>query len=278
MNERMTDVISAPDAHRPSANFQLDCRHVAIAVALLFVTASAHARDIVSTKSKISEISVTLDDALNAYPALAANLAAEGKTWAAKARKEAASEYRPNNPAFRDGMAWTFSRTYDLRSAIGRYISVTRNDDTYEGGAHPYQTVNTILWDNGSGKRSSMRPFFIETANNGPTMTAVAKMVREAVAAEKKARGGEVAADLNSDYWLKEIKPSLLKIGALALAPSDQPRKSSGLLVYFSPATVGPYAEGVYHAFVPWREFEPSLSETGLKLFGGMRPKGDGEK
>jgi hypothetical protein len=236
-----------------------------------------HARDIVNTKTRIAEISVTVDDALASYPALAANLAAEGKTWAAQQRSEANKEYKPNNPAFRDGMAWTFSRSYDLRSAIGRYISVIRNDDTYEGGAHPYHDVNTILWDTEAGKRISMRPFFIETADNGPTMSAVAKMVREAVAAEKKKRGVEVPADLDSDDWLKEIKPSLLKIGALALAPSDQPGKSAGLLVYFPPATVGPYAEGEYEAFVPWREFKPSLSELGLRLFGGMRPKNDKE-
>ena len=41
------------------------------------------------------------------------------------------------------------------------------------GGAHPNSDVNTILWDATEKKRISIRPFFTETADNGPTMKAM---------------------------------------------------------------------------------------------------------
>ena len=90
----------------------------------------------------------------------------------------AAAEWRDNPKAFRDGMAWTYDRDYALRSAVGRYVSVVRSDGTFEGGAHPNQEINTILWDNTAQKRISIRPFFIETADNGPTMTALARLAQ----------------------------------------------------------------------------------------------------
>jgi hypothetical protein len=44
-------------------------------------------------------------------------------------------------------------------------------------GAHPNSDVNTILWDKAGGKRISIRPFFTETGDNGPTMKAMQKAV-----------------------------------------------------------------------------------------------------
>jgi hypothetical protein len=69
--------------------------------------------------------------------------------------------------------------------------------------------------------------------------------------------------------------PSLLKIGAVTLAPSTEPDKSAGLTFHYPPYAVGPYAEGGYVAFVPWETLKPHLSPEGTKVFGGARPKGD---
>jgi hypothetical protein len=76
-----------------------------------------------------------------------------------------------------------------LRSVVGRYVSIVCSDGTFEGGAHPNQKINTILWDNTAQKRVSIRSFFTETADNGPTMTALAREASLAVAAAKLANG-----------------------------------------------------------------------------------------
>ena len=73
------------------------------------------------------------------------------------------------------------------------------------------------------------------------------------------------------------MKPTLLKIGAVSLAPSTQSDKSSGLTFHYPPYAVGPYAEGEYIAFVPWETLKAYLSPEGTKIFGGSRPTGDEE-
>jgi hypothetical protein len=154
----------------------------------------------------------------------------------------------------------------------GRYVSIVRSDFMDTHGAHPNTNVNTILWDARARKRISIRPFFKETANNGPTMQAMLKAVIAALKIEKKTRDiGETA----SIDWFKDLKPTLLKIGAVTLAPSTEAGKSSGRTFHYPPHAVGPYVEGEYVVFVPWETFKPYVSAEGAMIFGGRRPTSD---
>src|SRR5262249_219826 len=121
-------------------------------------------------------------------------------------------------------------------------------------------------------KRISIRPFFSETADDEPTLKAMLHAVIIALNAEKKKRDTTETATAE---WYKELKPTLLKIGAVTLAPSTLPAKTSALPFPYPPYAVGPYAEGEYVAFVPWETLKPYLSPEGAKIFGGARPKGD---
>jgi Protein of unknown function (DUF3298) len=160
-----------------------------------------------------------------------------------------------------------------MRSTVeGRYLSVMRDDYMDTHGAHPNSDVNTILWDNAGKKRISIRPFFTETADNGPTLKAMMKAVIASLNTEKKKRD---ASETATAEWYKALKPSLLKIGAVTLAPSTVSGKSSGLTFHYPPYAVGPYAEGGYVAFVPWESLKPYLTPEGARIFGGARPKAD---
>jgi hypothetical protein len=231
---------------------------------------AAEPRPDAAIKTKKVEVSVFLDDKIKADPALAADCLAEGNAWAAKNRADADKEQDPI--MFRDG-AWSFERKYDIRSVVGgRYVSIVRSDYMDTHGAHPNSDVNTILWDASAKKRISIRPFFTETADNGPTMTALRKAVIASLNIEKKKRDtGETA----TAEWYKGVEPKLLKIGAVTLAPSTEAGKSSGLTFHYPPYAVGPYAEGEYVAFVPWEVLKPYLTPEGARIFGGTRPKGD---
>jgi hypothetical protein len=143
------------------------------------------------------------------------------------------------------------------------------------GGAHPNSDVDTILWDRAARKRISIRPFFTETADSGPTMTAMQTAIIAALKAEKKKRGIEESGDMD---WTKGVEPKLLKIGAVTLAPSTQDGKSSGLTFHYPPYAVGPYVEGAYVAFVPWETLKPFLTPEGAAIFGGARPKADDDQ
>jgi hypothetical protein len=223
-------------------------------------------------KNRNIDASVLLDDKVKADPALAADCLAEGRKWMDKNAADAAASRKQDPVMFRDG-AWTFERKYSIRSVVeGHYVSVVRSDYMNTGGAHPNSDVNTILWDSTAKKRISIRPFFTETADNGPAMTAMRKAVIAALNIEKKKRD---TSDTATAEWYKSVEPRLLKIGAVTLAPSTEAGKSSGLTFHYPPYAVGPYAEGEYVAFVPWEALKAYLSPEGTRIFGGARPKGD---
>jgi hypothetical protein len=222
-----------------------------------------------ANKTKKVEVSVFLGDKIKADPALAADCLAEGKAWAAKNRADADKQQDPI--LFRDG-AWSFERKYAVRSVVdGHYVSIVRSDYMDTHGAHPNSDVDTVLWDSAATKRISIRPFFTETADNGPTMTAMRKAVIASLNIEKKKRD---ASETATAEWYKGVEPKLLKIGAVTLAPSTVSGKSSGLTFHYPPYAVGPYAEGEYVAFVPWETLKSYLTPEGARIFGGARPKG----
>ena len=253
-----------------------------------FAVSAAADKPQISIEKKYVAISVTVAAALEPFPGLFADCLAEGKAWADKKNSDAAAEWRDNPKAFRQ-MQWTYDRDYALRSIVGRYISVVHSDGWFEAGAHPNQQIDTILWDAAARKRVSIRPFFSETADNGPTMTALAEAAKRAITTIKLANGingygddDRPAADMTPDDELRQdrfindgVKPALLEIGPVTLAPSTESGKSSGLTFHYSPYAVGPYVEGTYTAFVPWTAFLKFLSPEGLAIFGGERPKGD---
>ena len=244
----------------------------ALLLCLLSLPASAaEPKPDFSIKTKAVEASVILDAQIKADPGLAANSLAEGRKWAEKNRADADKERKQDPELFRNG-PWTMERKYQTRSVVDdRYVSIVRADYEYTGGAHPNSTSDTILWDRSVGKRISIRPFFTETADNGPALKAMRQGVVASLKAEKKKRGVE-GTDASA---IEAIEPKLLKIGPVSLAPSTEAGKSSGLTFHYSPYAVGSYAEGGYVAFVPWETLKPYLTPEGVRIFGGARPKKD---
>jgi hypothetical protein len=233
---------------------------------------AAEPRPDASIRTKAVEADVLLDDRIKADAALAADCLAEGKKWIDRNAADAAASRKQDPVLFRNG-GWTFERKYAVRSVVdGRYVSVVRSDYMNTGGAHPNSDVDTILWDATAKKRISIRPFFTETADNGPAMKAMLKGVIASLNAEKKKRD---AGDTATAEWYKGLEPKLLKIGAVTLAPSTVSGMSSGLTFHYPPYAVGPYAEGEYLAFVPWEALKPYLTPEGMAIFAGVRPKGD---
>ncbi len=227
--------------------------------------------------TKAIDASVTIEETFKSYPGLYENLLAEGRRDMAKWRADADKDRRKMPDIFTTDRRYSHDRTYMNRSAVGRYVSVVRNDYFDGLGAHPNTVVNTIIWDLGAKKRVSIRPLFKETADSGPTLQRLAKAVRASLAAEKIKRDMPVK-DADTDIGLSAVEPKLLAIGAVALAPSTETGKSAGLLFYFSPYAVGGYVEGSYTAYVPLSGFKDDLSPEGAALFGGERPQDDGKE
>jgi hypothetical protein len=243
----------------------------------------------ISIETKYVNISLKVDAELRRFGELFADCWADGKAWFDKTNADAAAEWRDNRKAFR-GLQWFYARDYVLRSVVGRYVSVVRSEDWFDGGAHPNAHADTILWENVARKRTNIRALFNETADNGPTMRALAQAAKIAVAAAKlandingyddddrpDAKDMPPEQEIEHDTFISDgIKPALLEIGPVTLAPSTESGKSSGLSFHYSPYGVGPYVEGPYTVFVPWTKFQQYLSPQGPALFGGERPQGD---
>jgi hypothetical protein len=263
---------------------------VALALGSLVAPASAQQeqKPAIEIKTRAVEIAVTIDPKLKRYPPLEARILAGARKWVAEARATAAAEYKTNRRFFTDGRTYDYARSFTLRSYVThRYVSVLTEDHTYTGGAHPNTMLDTLLWDQAQKKYLSIRPFFKETADNGPIMTALMQLARRAVAAEKIVRirdnddkkppsAQEIDETAKSDELIAQgVLPTLLGIGPISLAPSTQPDKTSGLTFHYSPYAVDAYVAGPYTVFVSWRAFASLLSPEGVAIFGGERTADD---
>lgn len=252
----------------------------ALAAAPLLSPAFALGKDeqpVLSIKSKVVEIKISIDPALRAYPRLYAALTTEAKEYAGERRKEAQEAWKTDRVLFR-GFAWTFDRSYRTRVVALPYISVLIDNGMFTGGAHPNTVLSTLLWDTRANRRVEADSLFRETEDGGPTTIALAKLVREAVVAEKKRRDAFVEDDPAKDQWLQPIKADFSTLGAPSLAPSTIAGRASGMTFHFSPYGVGPYAEGSYTVFVPFSALEPYLADEAKRIFAGERPKSDGDE
>jgi len=73
--------------------------------------------------------------------------------------------------------------------------------------------------------------------------------------------------EIEHDSFIKDgVRPVVLEIGPITLAPSTETGKTSGLTFHYSPYGVGPYVEGPYTVFVPWTAFRQYLSPQGTAL------------
>jgi hypothetical protein len=245
---------------------------IGAAASLASLALAAEPKPDAAIKNKTVDANVFLDDKIKADTALSADCLAEGKKWIDKNAAEADASRKQDPQLFRDG-GWTFERKYAVRSVTdGHYVSIVRSDYMDTHGAHPDSDLNTILWDTASKKRISIRPFFTETDDDCPTMTAMRKAVIASLNVEKKKRDTSETATAE---WYKGLEAKLLKIGAVTLAPSTEAGKSSGLTFHYPPYSVGPYAEGEYVAFVPRETLKSYLTAEGTRIFGGARRQGD---
>jgi hypothetical protein len=252
-------------------------------------TALAQQKAALSVKSRLVDATVEIDDKLKPYPGLSASLLADSKRWVERMQAEADKERREDIVLFREAQRWILERTYELRATTGRYVSVLRNDEIDTGGNNAVTVTDAIVWDQQAKKRVGIRPFFRETADNGPTMKALARLIRIAVAAEKIARDlpdplepEKPSAGLTAETFAERdqliaegVQPKLAGLGPATLAPSTVAGKSSGLTFHFAPYAVGSYTEGSYTVFVAWTEFKSYLSAEGAAIFAGERPETD---
>jgi hypothetical protein len=212
----------------------------------------------VSIKGEYAKVFMFLGDRLRESRPLAENCRQETRDWAQTI--EAGEKSKSSEPP---SQVPVFGRRYDISSIVGgqRYFSVIRMSATDIDGVYNAIDISTILWDSRANKRITMAPFFKETADGGPTMTALFA----AAASGLTVKIGEA----KTAALVKTLRPSLTGIGAASLAPSTSQDKSSGLNFHFELPVPGRYAFSEAVVFVPWTTFGRYLSPQGSTIFGG---------
>ncbi len=190
-------------------------------------------------------------------------------------RRRGASS-RKQDPAILHDGGWTFERKYSVRSVVAdRYVSIVRADYMDTGGAHPNTDVNTVLWDTTAKKRISIRPFFTETADNGPTMTAMLKAVIASLKAEKKKRD---ASETATAEWFKEPGADAAQDRRGDAGAVDRSRQELRPDLPLSALCGRPLCRRPIRRLRAVGDAE-ALSDAGRRrIFGGARPKGDDDE
>ena len=240
----------------------------------LLALASARAEDdtaIYTAQTQYVEVDIRVDNRLKAFPNLYKMIVFEGKKFGAESKADTAAQWRDDKSIFR-GLAYNFSRSYHLRAAAGKYVSIAIDESEFTGGAHPNHGTTTMLWDRDKDERIDFKTLFKDTVSGSADMQTLSKLILEALAAEKKER--DVPFDM-TDMWFKDWKADFENFGQPSLAPSTASGKSSGVTFHFSPYEVGAYVEGDYTAFVPASALMALLTPDAQKLFGGERPSSD---
>ena len=238
----------------------------------LVAAAPASAQDksgkTLTAKSRSINVEVTIDDRLRADARLYASLLKDAQRFIDERAAEADKQWRADKIMFRHG-AWEYERGYHFNAAVGPYISLSILNYSYTGGAHPNHRTTTVLWNSKYNRRASIRELFREMKPGGPIATALAKLIREKVADEKRERDVPVQEPLHKDEWLSAIKADVKTFGEPSLVPSTVAGKAAGIDFHFSAYDVGSYAEGSYGAYLPGQTLAPFLTDGARDLFGG---------
>lgn len=189
-----------------------------------------------------------------AVPALDTKFYNEAKKALREAQANALEDQKLAKADKRDFNGHLYSMVWTTAGETPRLLSLQSAFDTFEGGAHPNHSYDSLLWDRSLGREIAIGDQFLHASSfaaltRGPYCKALAK-------AQFKRREGE-------KLDLPEFN-ECPKYSVLAIAPVDKNKdgRFDRLGFIASPYVAGPYAEG---------EYEIELPATG-QLIGAMKP------
>ena len=183
--------------------------------------------------------------------------------------QQEATEYRKTQAEFEaelkaDGsdyapMPWDYSVSWLGGNYHPNLWSLAFQVYSYSGGAHPNHWTNTFNYQPQTNQILELADLF-----TGPEYeTPLAIAIGDALIAEKQKRWDQFNGqtyDVTQDFFMQDIEFEGDAINRWVVAQQDG---EVGLMFFFSPYDVGPYAEGGYEVFIPNTVFaewlKPSL-------------------
>lgn len=178
-----------------------------------------------------------------AVPALDRRFYADAKKDLADAQKNAAEDQAVARKQKFNFNPHEYSMAWTTAGQTPRLLSLQNQFSSYEGGAHPNTSYNSLLWDRRLGREIALPALFLH-ADSFAVLTHAAYC--KALDAERRKRREGEKLDL------PEFN-ACPKYSDLAIALVDKNRNGRFDTIEFiaSPYTAGPYAEGEYEIALP---------------------------
>lgn len=178
-----------------------------------------------------------------AVPALDRRFYMDAKKTLAEAQKNAQEDQAFARKQKFDFHPHEYSMEWTAAGQTPRLLSLQNQFSSYEGGAHPNTSYNSLLWDRRLGREIALPALFLH-ADSFAALTRAGYC--KALDAERRKRREGEKLDL-PDF------NACPKYSELAIAPVDKDRNGRLDTIEFvaSPYTAGPYAEGEYEIVLP---------------------------
>lgn len=207
-----------------------------------------------------AQVSLTLPEPIKLYPELHTRLYNDG-VQTLTAFIDAAHKDRAEQSA--DGIdvpAYSHAINWKIAAQSPRFLSLYAEEDDFQGGAHPNNTFQALLWDKTTNDLINTGKLFAQ----GADLRGVDSFVCKQIEAERSKRAGQPVSEANDGFTCPSLTDS-----RLILIPSTVTGKIGAIDALFAPSEVGPYAEGPYEIRVPQAQLQGLIAPEFTDQFAG---------
>jgi hypothetical protein len=208
-----------------------------------------------STDQKTSdyELSLTIPESAAAIPALKGEILRRLET-AAKIVKDNAAEDKESDP--QNFHPYSFHSEWRVTFDSPRVISLSASNDTYNGGAHPSDDYDTIVWDKTAGTAVALPELFVKA----DVAAALRGIAEHAKASFRKKFPHEEGQPADFDPVDGNIAADPEKLGHYALTYAKGETKANGIVLLWGAGAPWPNVMGDIKLSVPTVVFRKYLA------------------
>lgn len=204
-------------------------------------------------KTSDYELSLKVPEAPAAIPALKAEILRRFEA-AAKIVKDNATEDKDADPE--NFHAYSFESEWRVTFESPRVISVSSLNVTFNGGAHPSNEYDSVVWDKTAGRAVALPELFVK-AERPAALGAVAEFAKTSF---RKKFPREAGQPVNFDPVDGQIAADADKLGHYALTYAKGDAKANGIVLLWGAGAPWPNALGDIRLSIPVAVFRNHLA------------------
>lgn len=217
-----------------------------------------------SRETAYADVSLTLPEAIAAYPDLHAAIYGEEVRGLREFLEGAQSDHTEFTSEEGGLPPYEQAIVYEAAGESARLFSLSETISEYTGGAHGMQAFSGVLWDKTTDRRIQPAALF----RQGADLSALDRALCGAINEARTDLTGQASALTVGDDDAAWACPRAIET-PFVLAASTTGGRAGGLEFLIGPYQVGPYAEGSYRIVVPQAAFRGLLNQAYAGEFAG---------